>query len=935
MTIDFNLRGLHRDRGTRDQRLYFKSKVHPVKGNILDTGGNRVWAFPHPETRQILKKLELAQTIDKFKVPNLKDKAFQAEIHRLKKTLILWENTPGKKYMTSHEIMHGNLTYGWKFAEKLDDLMKSSIRLSSSILEGHNLANLDESCVEIEGIDSIFPATLLLPFDKGEDTNDYDWSDLPVEIDEEVRDRFKSKILDFIERIEIQPPRIDSVDLLSLMGSATNYDFDNDIRRPKSALKGHDPSLELERGQFKFNLTSVYKNPHEPRTIVVPTPETLNSLMLLEKQLKLVLDVPSDSFNETNFMWLERWLTGNGHYRYIMSDQKKCGLTFPREILMDLFEVLEDHYPDWDFGLFRTGFTNPIIVKDGEAFSPTRGVGLGMMNGAISAATSIIFEIFREDNQDYKLSGKFYNDDQVIRYKVFNEGRELNIMDDEDIASGWDECMERHGLIISKSKPFVCESGLLLEIYGKNFPIDTMKRTQYVGQLYKALTLKHIHERKEHVAAVYDCLPQEYLELANKVITDIIMETGYEFRPDEVDVPFEAGGWVRHVKEGINMLFDWLDNAGYSYRPYANILLVERPYVGIDRRLKRSLPNLRKLVKNLESFADNELAFDFYQIAKGALCIPSRSYRQVSYMNDIHRRRRLELFNKVPIQFKDDQISVIYWSMMYNSKGVYAPPSSAPLDRIRTRRGEDVTGEFPLSHHDPTRLLCLIQQKCGLSDFDDIWYPFDIPDQYMMLYLLFKKISIEVGFEITLNDYLVIHHLGLDRWNMLLNYSMQQSGDCHLPAIILPCKEITTVLGFNDREELIHIIDELKMVVATSSLPSAYSKENMLCHFVMDIHAERDRRGLPNEVDLGTWKKVEEFLLPSRIDHPLVVALRRPETRIVEPEMPRMPDEFVRLIEQLAREQNAPRQMSYMDYIIMWTIWLLQRLRNIFRAVAW
>lgn len=886
--------------------------AHPVKGNTLDIGNSKVWKFPHPETPAILRNLEKSRDIFDFEVPKLKDKSFAAEILRFKKTLELWAIVPGQKFTTPHHIMWGSLTKGPKYAEYIDDLNKSSIRLSAANDFSHNLEQIDECGTEIEGLDSIFPASHLLPFEVGEDTNDYDWSDVPVDIPEELLERFRDKVREFVKEVDCEPPRIDSIDLLKLMGSATGYDDKNDIRIPKSALKGKDPSLELERGVFKFSLTSVYKNPHENRVIVVPTSKTLNSLMLLEKQLKMVLDVPSDTFNEKNFFWLEEFLTGYGKYHYLMSDQKKCGLTFPRELLKELFSVLEDSYPEWDFNLFEEGFTYPEISKiGGKIFTPKRGVGLGMMNGAISAATSIIFEIFKEDYEEYGLIGKFYNDDQVIRYPLRRGDRITTPYDDYDIAQGWDKTMEDYGLIVSKSKPFVSKSGLFLEIYGKDFPINRMKITQYVGNIFRSLTLRTLPERKKFVSQMYDCLPDEYLEMADSAISQVISLSGYEFHPDEVNIPYEIGGWCSVKEEGSNHLFPWISKCGYKYRPYLNLLVVEEPFTRVDPRMKKSLPSLKELQQNLRDFADPELAFDYYSIARSSLLIPSRRFRDCIRAADITVKRRSRAFKEKNLEVSDSNILNIYWDKVIRSGNVYAPPDIPEARAIPCYRGEDTKRNIPMEFFDPVRLVALYQQESGINDYQDIWFPIRVGDAELAAYLFFKYYENLIGYEVSLNEIIIIYHLGLDKYQDLLGACYRMNGVYRLPPFTLPCKELLMMAGTADLSETVTVVDELRMTLPLAQFSPCYSSEdNKLSHMLITIALECDKKGKEVPVPFRTWEDIEHYLFPNRLDSDVIRSLRTHLIPVSDPvpDLPVIPQEFWEEIRNLISQANARRE---------------------------
>jgi hypothetical protein len=76
-----------------------------------------------------------------------------------------------------------------------------------------------------------------------------------------------------------------------------------------------------------------------------------------------------------------------------MSDQKKCGITFPLQLVEVLIEELERMYPEVDLRHWR-GFLNAYVYIDGEGAKIRNGLGIGMGNEIVSFLVSCIFELW-------------------------------------------------------------------------------------------------------------------------------------------------------------------------------------------------------------------------------------------------------------------------------------------------------------------------------------------------------------------------------------------------------------------------------------------------------------------------------------------------------------------------------------------------------------
>jgi hypothetical protein len=236
--------------------------------------------------------------------------------------------------------------------------------------------------------------------------------------------------------------------------------------------------------------------------------QTAYTLRLLEDNLQQVFNVPGEIMaNIDNFLPnINRILQATYKDMYYMSDQKKCGLTFPMELIYDLYEVAYEE-TGYDLFLAIKGYDNCYIKYNESFIKAGSSPGLGQCNFAISCCVAILFEMYK-DNQsftDRKLEGWFYNDDQTIKVETDPFSDMFEPFPDyvKDVFTGWDTYMESFGLSIHKKKPYACAAGLMLERAGRGYPVSYYKTFQWFAVAFNCLLEPNIALAKQYFAQTY------------------------------------------------------------------------------------------------------------------------------------------------------------------------------------------------------------------------------------------------------------------------------------------------------------------------------------------------------------------------------------------------------------------------------------------------
>jgi hypothetical protein len=308
-----------------------------------------------------------------------------------------------------------------------------------------------------------------------------------------------------------------------------------------------------------------------------------------------------------------------------MSDQKKCGLTFPLEILETIYLQAHEIFPDAGFDLIK-GYSNGYIKIHEKRWPITGGPGLGQLSNAISIAVSIMFIMFQEDHDEYNLEGRFYIDDQTIKLRLdlpFRPNEDIYSEEIFDLFKAWDDEMEQFGLKIHKKKPYASYGAIMLEVPGDDYPITYNKVSQWVCSVFHTLVQANIALAKDYFSSVYNTLYESDRLHAIQILHKVIIPFwGYEFFPEEFNLPYQLGGWIRSVDErGNNDLFYhlWKIPSNMGGLPLLPTIQVEweidKAKLGHHKKLR--LQTLEKAIKS--SSSDMPPTLDYFQIMGGAL----------------------------------------------------------------------------------------------------------------------------------------------------------------------------------------------------------------------------------------------------------------------------------------------------------------------------
>jgi hypothetical protein len=232
---------------------------------------------------------------------------------------------------------------------------------------------------------------------------------------------------------------------------------------------------------------------------------------------------------------------------YYLRDIKKCGLTFPRELIHAMQEVLSEVYPDKDFSYFDIYRNYSVYKEDWTPIDAQRGTCLGMANNLVTLSQCIVFKMLEQRLPGLPIKGVFGNDDSILSFKEdeFTSAEEACI----SIEYADSEICEGLSIMKHTEKSFWSVWPIFFEEYGKEEFKD--KDSRLAMSLSTAYNAPSIRMAKSIVNSLSFLFTGKDFEA--KILDKIISRFGYEFFPNERDFSLSLGGWYTFLHDGCDL----------------------------------------------------------------------------------------------------------------------------------------------------------------------------------------------------------------------------------------------------------------------------------------------------------------------------------------------------------------------------------------------
>jgi hypothetical protein len=552
--------------------------------------------------RPVISDNKDANSPSELKIRPLKDKSLRTELQRFVILLTWYDKNIPDKYMSTRTIFFRALSEGPKFNLELSKIWKMAQRATFTEY-WEKLIEKDYPKL-IGSIDYIYDPKCL-PRWELPDEKDYKLMlELSPSISEDLKERLYTQIQNFIPE-DLKIPRRDLLDDLKFFRSSKilrNSSWETETNyRSQSNNKTFDYT-----NQFRFKRCLIWKSADEVRDALICDRPTLETLSEVTRILQYIgKGIPEYKIGDRYIYQLLQSL-GKRKHTYLMVDFKKCGLTFPRELVITGLKAINDVIDSTALQKALEAYTsNPLLQADGVEYNMTNGLGLGMLNELVTIIIVAIFRLGLEDKIfPENTRGAFLGDDQLIYWL-----EEFNSSTAKEYIEKWESYLTMFGLRLHDEKPFIGKIGHFCEMF-TNSPIVTEKRLKQFSTLLNFFDCTNIVQAKEMFSQMYNhwwgLTPEDYaigLDLA-------ISYWGLEFNdPIERYLPLEFGGWVRVLSDKLNLALRYVDE-GLIKPPFQNLWFKVKPrslesFFNVKKYIEKSY--LRGIIDTTEDF-DSEFS---------------------------------------------------------------------------------------------------------------------------------------------------------------------------------------------------------------------------------------------------------------------------------------------------------------------------------------
>jgi hypothetical protein len=306
--------------------------------------------------------------------------------------------------------------------------------------------------------------------------------------------------------------------------------------------------------------------PANTRDAVITTIDTYNSVKKCDLIMGRILDdVDTSLVNSSSQVFLKRLKEASrtpsrfGEKMYWLRDIKKCGLTFPRELIHLIQECLVEKYPTKDFSSFDIYRNYSIFDENGKPIKTSRGYCLGMANNCVTFIQCMIFSMIeRRVPMSISLKGFFGNDDSIIEVSSEDGTRTLDEVDAMMIQIIDFEILEGLNIMTNGKKSFWSWYPIIFEEYGKLEFKD--KDSRLACALSSAMLAPDIKYAKLLTSSLSIAFWSDGSWIAKclEAITDF---WGFEYYPEEIRYDYSLGGWISLRSRGCSLALRDIERA--------------------------------------------------------------------------------------------------------------------------------------------------------------------------------------------------------------------------------------------------------------------------------------------------------------------------------------------------------------------------------------
>lgn len=452
----------------------------------------------------------------------------------------------------------------------------------------------DTKSIFLEDIGEVYNYNYCM-FWSAPDEQDYLLSQLPVNVDEEMKQDFIAFINDKISRCE-DFQEIKSEEILFRVSSSKALYKGQSV--PHYSEKSNRMTFSSKRKPGKRVLITT--GPGSGRDAILNEIDDLNTIQLINENVRSFLEENYSRFlllgnaERAKNKYFKRCSKSKGFY---CRDIKKEGITKPKWILKELLKALHNRYSENMAFHFPEFFDGPWFEGD----KGHRGHGLGMANELTTLMQIMLFLYTNKvlgDEGEYVIATKafFLNDDAVVFFDEEEQewGDPLETFVDIDF-----HVCQSLGVMAQKDKSFISKDCCVFceMYYSRKYRTMNDKESYFLRELSIILRSGSILEAKFLLGNMKGSLSQ-----IENMLLSAYSRLGYEFSHKEVNWPISVGGCRPTKLRGTDLALLTIEEEK-NLKPIFNAYLANkhRRLWKYDKLIKNFVPPILKFYPSLRN----------------------------------------------------------------------------------------------------------------------------------------------------------------------------------------------------------------------------------------------------------------------------------------------------------------------------------------------
>jgi hypothetical protein len=416
--------------------------------------------------------------------------------------------------------------------------------------------------IEFNNYNTTYPPFFFIFWEEDSDDWEYMMRDTPFS-DPETLEQLQIEVAALSEEL-ISEEDLAVVPDEVIYNPVSSNGFENAERsRPEWEIEFKSPEQDDISDHLVFLRGQARKRPSEVREIGTMTPQSMRAhRRIMYPMQKACRRIPDCVYGrDQGFIKSQVEVLGKHNNWFYMRDYAKSGMTIPHAVRNAVLAGFYQRRPDL-VAKYTFAFDKQVLhIKEGDSIKqvrPTNGMPLGMF---VEGFTLLQYAVHRIISRTlgYNLKFSATNDDMIVASRSEDKLREY-VIHDMFIQSDL-------GMLVKATKSGICHNRFFFCEEYWDYDHLMSKEVLTVMSLLGAKYAINIVHAKELVYSILLSYPYR-TEMVKKAISEVQTCYEYEFTDQEISWPYLFGGWVPHVRDGLDISVEWRNGDAYADAAY-------------------------------------------------------------------------------------------------------------------------------------------------------------------------------------------------------------------------------------------------------------------------------------------------------------------------------------------------------------------------------